>query len=35
MLRGVHDYYLKHNITHQRQRYLVSTNYLELYQKMI
>ena len=33
MLRGVHDYYLKHNITHQR--YLVSTNYLELYQKMI
>jgi hypothetical protein len=33
MLRGVNDYYLKHNLTHQR--YLVSTNYLELYQKMI
>jgi cytochrome c peroxidase len=33
MLRGVNDYYLKHNSMHQR--YLVSSPYLELYQKMI
>ena len=33
MIHGVKEFYLKHNLTHQR--YLVSTNYLELYQKMI